>query len=58
VSLATEVQVAEGAIGPAVESESSALSAEFVRLAARHLDGAFKLAGYLQAAGCTTPNMS
>jgi RNA polymerase sigma-70 factor (ECF subfamily) len=47
VSLATEVQVAEGAIGPAAEGESSALSAEFVRLAARHLDGAFKLAGYL-----------
>lgn len=47
MSLATEVQVAEGAIGPAAEGESSALSAEFVRLAARHLDGAFKLAGYL-----------
>ena len=43
----TEVHVAEGAIGPATERESRALSAEFVRLATRHLDGAYKLAGYL-----------
>jgi RNA polymerase sigma-70 factor (ECF subfamily) len=31
----------------APERESAALSAEFVRLVARHLDGSYKLAGYL-----------
>jgi RNA polymerase sigma-70 factor (ECF subfamily) len=45
--MAAEAHVAEGVIGPAKERESVALSAEFVRLAARHLDGAYKLAGYL-----------
>ena len=41
--LAVEVWVAEGA----QEREAAAVRAEFVRLATRHLDGAYKLAGYL-----------
>jgi RNA polymerase sigma-70 factor (ECF subfamily) len=41
--LAVEVWVAEGA----QEREAAALRDEFVRLATRHLDGAYKLAGYL-----------
>ena len=47
VLLASEVRVAEGAIGPADEREAATLRAEFVRLAGRHIDGAYKLAGYL-----------
>jgi RNA polymerase sigma-70 factor, ECF subfamily len=42
-----EARVAEGAINPAEEREAATLRDEFVRLAARHLDGAYKLAGYL-----------
>ena len=42
-----EARVAEGAINPAEERDAATLRDEFVRLAARHLDGAFKLAGYL-----------
>jgi RNA polymerase sigma-70 factor (ECF subfamily) len=44
---ALEAGVAERAIGPEEKRDSALLSAEFVRLAARHLDGAYKLAGYL-----------
>jgi RNA polymerase sigma-70 factor (ECF subfamily) len=44
---ALEVRVAEGAVSPADEREAAILRDEFVRLAARHLDGAYKLAGYL-----------
>jgi RNA polymerase sigma-70 factor (ECF subfamily) len=44
---ALEASVAERAIGPAEERDSALPSTEFVRLAARHLDGAYKLAGYL-----------
>jgi RNA polymerase sigma-70 factor (ECF subfamily) len=46
VTAVVEATVAEGRYGAAEERES-ALSAEFVRLIARHLDGAYKLAGYL-----------
>jgi RNA polymerase sigma-70 factor (ECF subfamily) len=42
-----EARVAEGAINPADERDTATLRDEFVRLAGRHLDGAFKLAGYL-----------
>ena len=45
--IALEARVAEGAIGTAAEREAVALRDEFVRLVARHLDGAYKLAGYL-----------
>lgn len=58
MSLATEVQVAEGAIGPAAEGESSALSAEFIRLAARHLDGAFFTVSIEVPAAMPTPSAS
>jgi RNA polymerase sigma-70 factor (ECF subfamily) len=47
VLFASEVRVAEGALSPAAEREAAALRDEFVRLAGRHLDGAYKLAGYL-----------
>src|ERR1035437_5351790 len=47
VLLALEARVAEGAASPAEEREAATLRDEFVRLAARHLDGAYKLAGYL-----------
>lgn len=47
MTVAVEEHVAEGAVGPAEERETRALSADFVRLATRHLDGAYKLAGYL-----------
>lgn len=38
-------RVAEGRAGPAAREETSSVA--FVRVMARHLDGAFKLAGYL-----------
>jgi RNA polymerase sigma-70 factor (ECF subfamily) len=44
--LAAEARMAERAIGPA-EGDTARLSAEFVRLVARNLNGAYKLAGYL-----------
>jgi RNA polymerase sigma factor (sigma-70 family) len=44
---AVEVPVAEGAVRPAEERAAAMVRDEFVRLAARHLDGAYKLAGYL-----------
>jgi RNA polymerase sigma-70 factor (ECF subfamily) len=44
---AVEVRVGEGAVSPTEEREAATLRDEFVRLAARHLDGAYKLAGYL-----------
>jgi RNA polymerase sigma-70 factor (ECF subfamily) len=44
--VALEERMAEGRVGP-VEERESAASAEFVRLTARRLDGAYKLAGYL-----------
>jgi RNA polymerase sigma-70 factor, ECF subfamily len=45
--LAWEARVAEGAIGPAEDREAAIVRDDFVRLAGRHLDGAYKLAGYL-----------
>jgi RNA polymerase sigma-70 factor (ECF subfamily) len=42
-----EAWVAERSAGTAERSETTLLRADFVRLATRHLDGAFKLAGYL-----------
>jgi DNA-directed RNA polymerase specialized sigma24 family protein len=45
--LAWEVRVAEGVLSPAEEREAAIVRDEFVRLTARHLDGAYKLAGYL-----------
>ncbi len=44
---AVEVRVGEGAVSPTKEREAATLRDEFVRLASRHLDGAYKLAGYL-----------
>ncbi len=51
VTVAAETKMTEGAIGPTRTRESEALAADFVRLIARHLDGSFKLAGYLLADG-------
>jgi RNA polymerase sigma-70 factor, ECF subfamily len=47
VTFASEdyVRVRRAEVAP--ESESAARSAEFARLVARHLDGSYKLAGYL-----------
>jgi RNA polymerase sigma-70 factor (ECF subfamily) len=42
-----EAWVAERSLGTADRSETALLRADFVRLATRHLNGAFKLAGYL-----------
>jgi RNA polymerase sigma-70 factor (ECF subfamily) len=42
-----EAWVAERSAGTAERSEAAHLRADFVRLATRHLDGAFKLAGYM-----------
>ena len=45
MTVVLEERVLEGRAGPAAREETS--SVEFVRVMARHLDGAFKLAGYL-----------
>ena len=42
-----EAHVSYGALGPVAEGDAALLRVEFVRLADRHLDGAYKLAGYL-----------
>jgi RNA polymerase sigma-70 factor (ECF subfamily) len=42
-----EAHVSHGALGPVDEGDAALLRVEFVRLADRHLDGAYKLAGYL-----------
>lgn len=47
ISSVPEAQVIEGALSPADEVDAALLRVEFVRLAPRHLDGAYKLAGYM-----------
>ena len=46
MTVVLEERVAEGRLGSAAPGEAAS-STEFVRLIALHLDGAFKLAGYL-----------
>lgn len=46
-----EAKVMGKAVGATTSRESEAPAADFVRLIAHHLDGAFKLAGYLLADG-------
>jgi RNA polymerase sigma-70 factor (ECF subfamily) len=42
-----EAHVSQGSLGPLDEADAALLRVEFVRLASRHLDGAYKLAGYM-----------
>jgi RNA polymerase sigma-70 factor (ECF subfamily) len=42
-----EAHVSQGALGPLDQADAELLRVEFVRLASRHLDGAYKLAGYI-----------
>ena len=51
MTVAAEEYVRSGRADVAQERESAALSADFVRLIARHLDGSYKLAGYLLGDG-------
>jgi len=47
VTVTAEEYVRPGRADEAQEGDSAALSVEFVRLIARHLEGSYKLAGYL-----------